>query len=165
MLLPENRELRKRWNQAIQINTKIRMDKLRCKALELLETYNNEYKATDIAYCKTVLSGVLAEDTAAARAKYLTPKQDEGEMSNEDQEEDGQSQGPDMKKFPKGRKLRVRKAHKSREMQEFKSEIIDLIQLQYEDMLKSLTAKLRVKILPSSNRKYTSRHSKDYRRT
>ena len=63
------------------------MNKLRCKALDLLETYNNEYKAVDIAYCKTVLSGVLAEDTAAARAKYLTPKQDEGEMTNEDQEE------------------------------------------------------------------------------
>lgn len=87
LLLPENREYRKRWNEAIEINTRIRMNKLRCKALELLETYNNEYKATDIAYCKTVLSDVLAEGTAAARAKYLTPKTEDGEMSNEDQEE------------------------------------------------------------------------------
>lgn len=87
LLLPENRELRKRWNEAIEINTKIRMYKLRCKALDLLESYNNEYKATDIAYCKTVLSDVLAEGTAAARAKYLTPKTEEGEMSMEDQDE------------------------------------------------------------------------------
>ena len=87
LLLPENREFRKRWNEAIEINTKVRMHKLRCKALDLLETYTNEYKATDIAYCKTVLSDVLAEGTAAARAKYLTPKQDEGEMTMEDQDE------------------------------------------------------------------------------
>lgn len=88
---PENKELKFRWNEAIRLSTKIRMNLLRCKALDMLETYQNKSEtssAPDIAYCKTLLAGVLTEDVAAARAKYYNPKSsDNNDLSRDDQDE------------------------------------------------------------------------------
>jgi len=70
---PENKELKKRWQTALRISAKIRLDLLHCKAFGLLEKYENKSSssgATDIAFAKTMLSGVLAEDVEIAKRRY-----------------------------------------------------------------------------------------------
>jgi hypothetical protein len=87
LLLPENKELKKRWDLAIRLSTKIRMNLLRCKALSMLEFFDNDTKAPINAFCKTVLADVLSENTERIKAKYgvrtATPN-----STNEDDEAD-----------------------------------------------------------------------------
>ena len=92
LALPENKELRQRWEAAIRLNIKIRMNLLRCKALDMLEGFENISKsssAADVAFCKTILADVLAEGTERIKAKYgnqraaNTQEQDEADEADE----------------------------------------------------------------------------------
>jgi hypothetical protein len=87
---PENKELKHRWDATIRLSTKIRMNVLRCKALDMLELYQNKSStssAPDIAYCKTLLSGFLTEEISAARAKYYNKGDNTGGFDQDDRDE------------------------------------------------------------------------------
>ena len=71
--LPENKALKQRWQKALRLSAKIRMDLLRCKAFDILEGYENKSSsssATDIAFAKTMLIGVLMEDSEMVKSRY-----------------------------------------------------------------------------------------------
>ena len=73
LCLPENKELKKRWQKALRLSAKIRMDLLRCKAFDILENYENKSSsssATDIAFAKSMLIGVLVEDSEMVKSRY-----------------------------------------------------------------------------------------------
>jgi hypothetical protein len=73
LALPENKELRKRWDRAISTTIKVKMRLLRLRALNMLEKYENKSptsSAPDIAYCKTILADVLAEGTERVKAQF-----------------------------------------------------------------------------------------------
>jgi hypothetical protein len=68
-----NKEFKKRWQKALKISAKIRMDLIRCKAFEILESYENKSSsssATDISFAKAMLIGVLVEDSEMVKSKY-----------------------------------------------------------------------------------------------
>ena len=70
---PENKELKKRWQKALRTSAKIRMDLLRCKAFDILERYENKSSsssATDIAFAKSMLIGILVEDSEMVKSRY-----------------------------------------------------------------------------------------------
>src|ERR1700676_2273214 len=82
---PENAELKERWHNALKLSAKIRMDLLRCKAFNLLENYTNASptsSASDIAFAKTVLVGILVEDSEMVKSKYR-PTTQQGIITNE----------------------------------------------------------------------------------
>lgn len=91
LLLEDNKALKQRWDSAIRLSTKIRMNKLRCKALDMLEQYENKSmtsSAPDISYCKTLLAGFLTEETERAKAKYASSRTNgPSEQTLEDQDE------------------------------------------------------------------------------
>lgn len=69
----ENKEWRKRWDRALRISAKVRMDSLRCKALKLLEDYKNmsvTSSTSDLAFAKTVLIGVLVNEAEAVKSRW-----------------------------------------------------------------------------------------------
>lgn len=73
LMKPENAALKERWQSALRLSAKIRMDKLTCRALRLLETYQNlspTSSATDISYCRTILSAILTDDNERMKSKY-----------------------------------------------------------------------------------------------
>ena len=70
LLNPDHKELKKRWDMAIKISTKVRLQLLRCKALMMLENFNDETKAPINTFCKTVLADVLVEGTERSKAKF-----------------------------------------------------------------------------------------------
>ena len=75
LALPENKEKKARWDAAVRLGTRIRMHLLRHKALKMLEDFQNmssTSSSADVAYCRTVLGGVLAEDTERVKAKYAS---------------------------------------------------------------------------------------------
>jgi len=85
----ENKELKRRWETALQISAKTRMDRLRCKAFEILETYKNEStsKASDIAFSRAMLVGILTEDSESVKYKYR-PATTSGENPKTQAEQD-----------------------------------------------------------------------------
>jgi hypothetical protein len=69
--LPENVELRQRWNRAVRIGEKVRIDLLRCKALKVLETFSGDDKAPVVTYAKTLLADHLAETAETGKQRVL----------------------------------------------------------------------------------------------
>lgn len=67
---PQHKELKKRWDKAIKLSSKVRMQILRCKALEMLENFSDETKAPVNAFCKIILSDILSENTERIKARY-----------------------------------------------------------------------------------------------
>lgn len=67
---PHNKELKKRWDRAIRLNAKVRLNLLRSKALNMLENFGDETKAPVNAFCKIVLADILSEGTERIKAKY-----------------------------------------------------------------------------------------------
>lgn len=81
LLHPEHKQLKERWERAIKLSTKIRMRLLKCKAFDVLETFNEDGKAPQISFAKAILEEVLN------RAKYLNrmaaAPEDEDEEADE----------------------------------------------------------------------------------
>jgi hypothetical protein len=66
----EHKELKRRWDTAIKLSTKIRLQKLRGKALDMLENFDNETKAPVNTFCRIILADVLSENTERIKAQY-----------------------------------------------------------------------------------------------
>lgn len=85
---PENTELRQRWESALRISEKIRMDKLKCKAFEVLEQYQNlsaNSSASDVAFARAVLGTILRSDSAEQAAPAAKTKEEQDMDSLEDE--------------------------------------------------------------------------------
>lgn len=86
---PNNAEYKKRWQSALALSAKIRMDRLRSKAFKLLEGFTDETgqtAASVINFGKAVLIGQLTEEVAIVRSKFR-PVANAGPTSNDDQDD------------------------------------------------------------------------------
>lgn len=87
----ETLELKTRWQSALTLSAKIRMDRLRSKAFKMLEEYSKESGKTSagiISFGKTVLAGTLMEDIAVVKSKFR-PVVNAGPTSNDDPDASG----------------------------------------------------------------------------
>lgn len=87
----ENLELKRRWQKALKLSAKVRMDLLRCKAFTTLEEYKNissSSSAADISFAKAMLVGILVEDSESVKFKYrpIAVPGAGGQTATEDQE-------------------------------------------------------------------------------